>query len=463
VKKERFLGIFVNPIYVQNEGLQQVFDNLESVGTKAICIVPQVARPSETGKGHRFPPLHIDGYERVVARPVWGKQEINLERFRSYEPKLSLYAGGPYQPLADPVPSEVDTTIPDQMIAEARRREMQVYLLFQPFLPPKIRAEDQPRYVDGSVPMPPQVAFNACLNAPGAQAYSLALTEDIIQNYGDIDGLIPDWVEFGAYRLEDHFTCLCPHCERKAKEQGFDWDSIRKDVSALWKWFHSLTPRELERSRRLASSPSEFLELLVHYPGWLQFLRFKAQSVVDTYRCIRQLLDSLGFETVGLSARGWPPPWNRSSGLDYRALAELCNAVTPKLFTFDYSVLPRWYGQTLLAWNPHLAETQVLDSLVKWMDLPDDLEQRTFANYHIPAPMEPHPARLEVYRARLDEVMDQVGGKAFCYPFAHAYLPEPQWKRMVALIRDSRVDGMWVQMYGYLSDRKLEILREMRR
>jgi hypothetical protein len=30
---------------------------------------------------------------------------------------------------------------------------------------------------------------------------------------------------------------------------------------------------------------------------------------------------------------------------------------------------------------------------------------------------------------------------------------------MVALIRDSQVDGMWVQMYGYLSDRKLEILR----
>jgi hypothetical protein len=54
-----------------------------------------------------------------------------------------------------------------------------------------------------------------------------------------------------------------------------------------------------------------------------------------------------------------------------------------------------------------------------------------------------------------------VGGKAFCYPFAHAYLPEPQWKRMVALVRDSRVDGMWVQMYGYLSDRKLKILREM--
>ncbi len=32
---------------------------------------------------------------------------------------------------------------------------------------------------------------------------------------------------------------------------------------------------------------------------------------------------------------------------------------------------------------------------------------------------------------------------------------------MIALIRDSRADGMWVQMYAYSSDRKLEILREM--
>jgi hypothetical protein len=94
------------------------------------------------------------------------------------------------------------------------------------------------------------------------------------------------------------------------------------------------------------------------------------------------------------------------------------------------------------------------------MDLPDDIEERSFAEYRIPAPMELHPAKLEVYRERLDEVVDQVGGRAKCLPFAHAYLPEPQWKRMIALIRDSRVDGMWVQMYGYLSDRKLEILGE---
>lgn len=457
MKNGRFLGIFVNPIYVQNEGLQQVFDNLEAVRAKAICTIPRVAHPAENTQGRRYPDLHIDGYERLVARPVWGKQEIYLESFLAYEPDFELYAGCPYRPDARPAPSGVNREIPQIMITEAHQRGMKAHMLIHPFVPPKIRVEDQPMYIDGSVPRPPQVTFNACLNSPAAQAYGLELVKDTVQHYPDLDGLFVDWTEYGAYRLEDHFTCFCPHCERKAKEQGFDWDIIRRDVGASWKWFHSLTSRELERSRRLACNPSEFLELLIHYPGWLQFLRFKTQSVVDIYRRIRQLL----VKTIELSARGWPPPWNRSSGMDYRALTELCNAVTPKLFTFDYSALPRWYGQTLLAWNPHLSETEVLDSLVEWMNLPDDLERRSFANYHIPAPTEPHPARLEAYRARLDEVVDQVGGNAFCYPFAHAYLPEPQWKRMVALIRDSRVDGMWVQMYGYLSDPKLEILRDM--
>jgi hypothetical protein len=272
-----------------------------------------------------------------------------------------------------------------------------------------------------------------------------------------LDGIFTDWAEYGAYRLKDHFTCFCPHCERKATEQGFTWAVIKQDVTALWNWLHAITPQQLERSRRVLGNPSELLELLTHHPGWLQFLQFKAHTVTTFYQQVREQLDS----NIALSARGWPPPWNRSSGMDYSSLAQVCAAVTPKLFLFDYSALPRWYGQTLLNWNPTLSESEILDTLVAWMNLPDDFERRSFVQYHIPPPQEFHPARLNVYRERLDEVAAQVNGKAQFYPFAHAYLPEPQWKRMIALIRDSRVDGMWVQMYGYLSDRKFEILKEM--
>ena len=461
MKNNRFLGVFDDPVYVQNEGLEQVFDNIQSVGATAVCINPQVAHPVEPGKGHRFPALHMDGYERLVARPVWGKRQLQLETFLAYEPNLSLYAGGPYRPATERAPFWVDREVPYGIVAEAKKRGMQIHILIQPFIPPNVRTEDQPVYVDGSVPQLPQVALNACLNNPAAEAYALALVEDTIQHFPGVDGLFMDWVEYGAYRLEDHFTCFCSHCERKARGQGFDWDVIKRDVTTLWNWLHSLTARELERSCRLLRTPSELLELLTHYPGWLELLRFKAQSVVGFYQRVRRLLNRLGAADVALSARGWPPPWNRSSGMDYRKLTEVCAAITPKLFTFDYSAMPRWYGQTLLSWNPNLTESEILDALVEWMNLPDDFEHRSFVNYHIPAPTESHPAKIESYRSRVDEVVDQVGGRAYCYPIAHAYLPESQWKQMLALIRDSRADGMWVHMYGYLSDRKLQILKEI--
>jgi len=118
---KKFLGIFVNPIYFQNEGLQPVFDNLEAVGTGAICIVPRVARPVGEGQGHRYPDLHMDGFERLVARPVWGKRELYLERFLAYEPNLSLYENSPYRPVTKPIPSELDHKIPQRMIDEAKR------------------------------------------------------------------------------------------------------------------------------------------------------------------------------------------------------------------------------------------------------------------------------------------------------------------------------------------------------
>ena len=115
----------------------------------------------------------------------------------------------------------------------------------------------------------------------------------------------------------------------------------------------------------------------------------------------------------------------------------------------------------LQVWNPQLSERCLLDTLVELLDLPDHLSPRSFAKYHIPAPEKEHPALPEAWRTKLDEVAQEVGGRAKCYAYAHSYRPEAQWKRMVAVVRDSQVDGMWVQRYGYLTDSKFEILGKM--
>lgn len=458
---KKFLGVIVTPANVQSEGLEQVFNNLEYAGASAITLDPWLLQVSDQNQGSRMPDLHIDGYKRLLGRPLFGKRELYVESFLAYEPDWSLYEGCTYRPRAKTLPKELDRGLPQKMITEAKQRGMQAHLGIAPFLPPEVKTGDQPVLMDGTMVQPPYIARNVCLNNPNGQKYALAFIEDLMRHYPKADGLVLDWVEFGAYKLEDHFTCFCSHCRAKAIEQGYEWGQIRHDVGALWDWLHTLTPRGLARASRAIHNPSEFLESLTHYPGWVAFLRFKAESVVGFYQQVRDRLDRMGREGAALSARGWCPPWNRSSGMDYRGLGKICQVLAPKLFTFDHAALPRWYGQTLLDWNPDLTESGVLDTVIDWLDLPDDIQRRSFAHYHIPAPEEPHPARLEAYRARLDEVVDQAAGKSPCYPISHPYLPDHQWREMVALIRDSRVDGMWVNFYSYLTDSKLESLRQV--
>ncbi|MFZ0548374.1 MAG: hypothetical protein WAM60_23200, partial [Candidatus Promineifilaceae bacterium] len=370
------------------------------------------------------------------------------------------YSDTIYKPPQKAVPPAVDCHIPRQLIESAHDRGMEAHMGLAPFLPPGVRDEDRPVQIDGRPFQPPYVANNGCLNNPAVRAYALAAIQDFICHYPDLDGLILDWAEFGAYRLQEHFTCFCPACEQAALAMGYDWQEMHQDVQTLWELLHHLDPQHLAQSRRLLSNPSQLAELLMTFPGILNFQRFKADCVVNFYREVRLLLDNWGFHKVGLSARGWISPWNRSSGMDYRRLAEVCTAVLPKLFTFDHAVLPRWLGQTLQEWNPDLPEPLILEAVKRWLNLPDDIQRPTFADYNIPAPDQPHPAHLSTYSQRLEETADQVNGRSRLFPIAHPYLPDDQWQQMVALIRESPVDGMWVNFYSYLTDQKFEIMRQ---
>ena len=88
---KRFLGTFINPWLVQSEGLNRMFDNLEKAGFTALVTHHKVAEPVEYKKGFRFPPLHVDGYKRILARPVWGKKELHIRTYPAFKPDLKLY------------------------------------------------------------------------------------------------------------------------------------------------------------------------------------------------------------------------------------------------------------------------------------------------------------------------------------------------------------------------------------
>jgi len=450
----RLLGVFLEPLHAQSEGVEAMFDVLESIGTTAVVLTLIASRPAPSGRGVRMPPLHVDGHRRVYARPVWGKDSVQVETFPAEDPDPSLFPAGGYSPRRVAVPADVDRSVPRRMIAEARRRGLAVYAQIKPLIPPGVRSEDQPVYPDGSVPTPPQVAMIGSPCSPAIREYGLAVVQDTVRAFPELDGLFLDWAEYGAYAFEDLFTCLGPHSAVLARAAGLDWDLLATQVRAVWDRLHRLSDADL---RPAATALSRLID---EAPGWAEFLRFKAETVTTFYRAVRRTLDAAGRTDLRLMARGWPPPWNRWSGMDYGALAEVCTAATPKLFAFDYCAVPRWYGEVLKRWNPALSEPAILDALTAWLDLPDNFPARRFDLYAIPAEDEPHPVGVPAYRRRVEAVLGAVGGRCAVQPFAHCHMPEAMWHEQVRMLRDAAVDGIWIQMYGYLSESKLQTLRD---
>ena len=220
---------------------------------------------------------------------------------------------------------------------------MEAHLLVHPFLPGDLRIDDVPVFIDGTVTQEGRFSRNACLNSPAVFEYALALMVDLLDHYPDLDGLMPDWVEFGAYRLNDIFTCFCPHCAAEALRSGFDWEAMRGSVYEAWTWLHELTDPKLEMLKD--SYGNVLVDFVANRPGLQEFVRFKAHTVKRFYKAVRELLILRGRGDLLLTSRGWPPPWNKMSGMAYGELALICRVAAPKLFTFDYCALPRWYGE----------------------------------------------------------------------------------------------------------------------
>ncbi len=460
------LGMVMTPLDAQVEGVDAVMDRIAATGATAISMGRTVCREGRDGRGHRAPPLDIDGHDRVFDRPVWGKRELMLESFAVDAPDMDLYADTCYKPRWRDVPIELDADLPNRIGEDARRRGWKVYTGASPLAVPTLADDDQMRWPDGAAPHPARrVARQGCPSAPNVRAYAIASVLDVVRAAAPVDGVCLDWLEYTTYLLEDHFACLSHHSLAHADSLGYDAERMARDVTALWGRLHALDGAGLERACLVAESPSRLLDLLARHPGWHDFLSFKRDVVVGLFADIRAAMDAHGYADVALIANGWAPPFNRSSGMDYATLSGTVQVVRPKLYTFHWSAIPRWYGETLRRWNPDLGEAATLDAIKRCFDLPDDNPSPSMADYHIPGPDEAHPVYARTFRDRVSEVAHQVNGACSVTPLAHGYRPADQWKRKLAILRDCAaegvIEGIWVQRYCYLTDEKLRILGDI--
>ena len=459
---ERFLGITVLSDYILSEGVDAVLDNIVSrTGATAVACNPTVTVPAPEGTGSFQPPSDAGSSPRLFDRPLFGKRGLWVRSGPSYLPNPDFYRDSPY-PHRHPndITREFGPSIGD-FIHAARARGLEVYLQIGAVQPPGLRGEDIPRLPDGNIPEN-RMANTGSLASDGVWQYHHAYIRDLLHTYPEITGIRPDWPDYPCYKLDEAFQDFNPQVGTWAKANGYDFEKARKDAQALYHHLHGgLTNRDLERFSHPGGGNTALIHLLRDDPGIYEWLRLKA--ALSTH-CLRRWSQVLAECSEGidkkLSANAFMPPYSILTGFDFRRAAEVCAAVSPKLYTMHWTVIVSFWAEALLKANPGLDQSLLLRALTNLFDIQDGAETATptIADFRYPAPDEPHPISDPPQHRKIDEVLATVDGRIPVTPIVHGYGPYDDFCRRFAVVARSRADGAWVNRYGYLSDEKLDAI-----
>ena len=465
----KLLGVTVLPEYIQSEGIDGLLGNLTRIGANAVATSPYLMEEADPQTGQREPPADADaGSVRLLDRPLFGKREVYVKTAPSFEPDMSLYSGLRYQPSQATDLTRSQGHLLNDFIAEARQRGIRVYLQVQAAIPPGYRVqfggpveEDRARLPNGSIPEK-RLAKNGSLASPQILGYEHALIRDLIQNYPNLDGLRIDWPEYPPYFLDSVFLDFCYHAEKAAERLGFPFERMRRDVGGLYAKLHGgLTDSDLEPwARDSDGGRFHLLRLMSDYPGVSAWLRFKAALVDEMIGGFRRVMDEHGGRDMELLPNAFPPPWTIASGMDFARVAQHSSAISCKLYTMHWPMILRFYGDQILEANPTLSSSLLARALVRWLDIADDGGLGTVEAYSYPPPDVPHPVG-PLAQARKIRQAQREAGDTPVYVLAHGYGPLDDFRMRLEVARDAGDHGYWVNRYAYLSDDKLEVIRQV--
>jgi hypothetical protein len=459
-------GVTVMPEFIQNEGIERVLANLARAGITSVTTSPYVMEPADEKTGSREPPIDAGaGSVRLLDRPLWGKRELFVRTAPSFTPDVRLYEGLRYQPPPAAELTRASGGILRDFVRAARSRGMKVYLQVQAAIPPGYRVqfggpqpEDKPRLPEGGVP-PRTLANNGSLASPHIVQYAQALARDLIQAYPALTGLRFDWPEYPPYFLDDVFLDFGPHARTAAARLGFAFEHMRTAAGGLYRLLHGgLTDAMLERWLGADGGRYTLLRLLADDPALLEWLRFKAVLAAELAAGLRRAMDEAGASRMELLLNAFPPPFSLASGMDYGRIAPHCSAFLVKLYTMHWPVILRFYGEALAKANPQVTERLLVDVLKGWLDITDPADKRRqLAEFRYPEPEEPHPT---VESAQARKILDAraAAGRTPVFALVHGYGPPEDFRRRLVIGRSASPGGVWINRYGYLSDRKLDII-----
>ena len=465
----KLLGVTVLPEYIQSEGIEGLLDNLSDIGANAVATSPYLMEEADRETGQREPPADANaGAVRLLDRPLFGKREVWVKTAPSFEPNLSLYAGLRYRPSEPTDLTRSQGHLLHDFIRAAKQRGIRVYFQVQAAIPPGYRVQfggpvdsDRALLPNGTIP-PRRLAKNGSLASPHILAYEHALIRDIVQQYPDLDGLRIDWPEYPPYFLDSVFLDFSYHAERAAERMGFPFERMRRDVGRLYEKLHGgLTDADLIPWAEDADGGRyHLLRLLSDYPGVAAWLRFKAALVEDMIAGFRSTMNEAGGQSMELLPNAFPPPWTIPSGMDFRRVAKHSSAISCKLYTMHWPMMLRFYGDQILSANPGLSSRLLARALVRWLDIADDNGLPTVEDYSYPPPDVPHPVGPDAQTRKIHQAQRDAGDTPV-YVLAHGYGPVDDFRKRLVVAREAGQHGYWVNRYGYLSDEKLDVIREV--
>jgi hypothetical protein len=465
----QLLGLTVMPEYIQSEGVDGILANLKRIGANAVATSPYVMEPADEKTGSREPPADAGaGSVRLLDRPLWGKSELFVRTAPSFAPEPRLYTGLRYQPPPPDALTRTQGGIVGRFVKEAKAAGLKVYLQFQAAIPPGYRVQfggatgdDVPRLPDGSIP-PRRVDRNGSLASHEIRRYTNALIRDLLRVYPEIDGIRPDWPEYPPYLLDSAFLDFSPPARDAARQMGYSWDRMQRDAGAAYRaLLGSLTNADLEQC--LAGDGGRFALLagVTERPGLAEWLRFKAQLVDQLLGEFRRTLTEAAGVDKELVPNAFPTPFTAVSGFHFASAAAHSASISVKLYTMHWPMMLRFYGDALLAANPGLSPELLGRTLARMMDI-DENPNRSVTEYTYPPPDLPHPVSGASLERKIQQARRAVGPTPI-NALAHGYGPKEDFANRLRVAWKASGGRVWVNRYAYLTDEKLELIREVTR
>lgn len=280
------IGIQIGAVSFVDEGTDKAIDGLQEMGAVNTLFVATFTYGR--GIGGRQP--------RGSPLPDHGKQEYD-DGYRGGNfatPHPELYRKTSIAP--EKAPDHPGYDVLADVIPAAHRRRMKVIAWFEDVWRRDVPGLERALEVD----VHGKPGSRLCFRNPNTRGFWLALVEDYLRFYGELDGLM--WgserqgplnntlgASHGGGAQPASAACFCPHCLEAARREGVDADRARQGFLALERWIGAMA----EGRRPADGAFVTFWRILVEQPEVLAWERLWNQGLRDTYRAMYEKAHAL--------------------------------------------------------------------------------------------------------------------------------------------------------------------------